>query len=71
MLAYQLCSLGFKPNLALIGDGAQFRKLRKAYGNFLSARSSLTYRDAQLKHARKMAEEIEESPENWHSYLSR
>ncbi|KAE9381135.1 cytochrome p450 monooxygenase [Stipitochalara longipes BDJ] len=64
-------ALGFKPNLALIGDGAQFRKLRKAYGNFLSARSSLAYRDAQLKYADKMAEEIKESPENWHSYLSR
>jgi hypothetical protein len=71
LLAYQFCSLGFKPNLALIGDGAQFRKLRKAYGNFLSARSSLAYRDAQLKYAGKMAEEIKESPEKWHSYLSR
>jgi hypothetical protein len=66
-----MSSLGFKNNLALTGDGVQFRKLRKAYGNFLSARSSLAYRDAQLKHARKMADEIEKCPEKWHSYLSR
>jgi len=64
-------ALGFKSNLALIGDGPQFRKIRKAYGNFLSARSSLAYRDAQLKHAGKLAEEIKESPEEWKSCLSR
>jgi len=62
--------LGFKNNLALTRDGLQFRKLRKAYGNFLSARSSLAYRDTQLKHAREMAVEIEKYPEKWHSYLS-
>lgn len=64
-------ALGFKNNIALTGDGAQFRKLRKAYGNFLSARSSMAYRDAQLKHAREMADEIEKCPDKWHSYLSR
>ncbi|KAF8848659.1 cytochrome P450 [Acephala macrosclerotiorum] len=64
-------ALGFRNNIALTGDGVQFRKLRKAYGNFLSARSSLAYRDAQLKHARVMADEIEKCPEKWHSYLSR
>jgi len=71
LLAYQSCSLGFKSNLGLTGDGPQFRKIRKAYGNFLSARSSLAYRDAQLKHAGKLAEEIKESPEKWNSCLSR
>lgn len=71
MLANQYLSLGFKNNIALTGDGAQFRKLRKAYGNFLSARSSMAYRDAQLKHAREMADEIEKCPDKWHSYLSR
>jgi hypothetical protein len=69
-LLISISSLGFKNNLALTGDGAQFRKLRKAYGNFLSARSSLAYRDAQLKHAREMVDEIEKCPEKWHSYLS-
>ncbi|KAH8749038.1 cytochrome P450 [Hyaloscypha finlandica] len=64
-------ALGFKNNLALTRDGAQFRKLRKPYGSFLSARSSLGYRDSQLKHAREMADEIEKCPEKWQSYLSR
>ncbi|KAH8663471.1 cytochrome P450 [Tricladium varicosporioides] len=64
-------ALGFKNNLALTGDGVQFRKLRKAYGNFLSASSSLAYRDTQLKHAHEMAYEIEQSPAKWQSCLSR
>ncbi len=69
-LLTSISSLGFKNNLALTGDGAQFRKLRKAYGGFLSARNSLAYRNSQLKYARMMAREIEKCPEKWHTYLS-
>jgi hypothetical protein len=57
--------------MALIGDGAQWRKLRKAYGNFLSQKSSLGYRDMQLRHARAMAKEIEREPGKWQTSLSR
>lgn len=63
--------LGFKNNLALLRDGAQWRKVRKAYGNFLSQKSSLGYRDRQLKHARAMAKEIEHEPGKWQASLSR
>lgn len=54
-----------------MGDGAQWRKLRKAYGNFLSQKSSLGYRNMQLKHVRAMAREIEREPEKWQTSLSR
>lgn len=63
-------ALGFKNNVAMIGDGARFRKLRKPYGNFLSARNSLEYRESQLKYARVMAIEIENCPGKWQNYLS-
>ncbi|RFU27388.1 hypothetical protein B7463_g8951, partial [Scytalidium lignicola] len=64
-------ALGFKNSLTLTGDGEKFRKLRKAYGSFLSMRNSLVYRDTQLQHARQMAGEIERCPEEWRSYISR
>lgn len=63
-------SLGFTPNIAFMNDDAQFRKVRKAYGNLLSARSCLDYRDIQTKHAAVMASDIEKCPEKWLTYLS-
>src|SRR4051812_4236307 len=64
-------SLGFKNNLALTPDGPQFRKIRKAYGNFLSKSASLSYRDAQERFAGIMVGEIEKEPERWKELLSR
>jgi len=64
-------SLGFKNNLALLDDGLAFRKIRKVYGNFLSARKSLGYREAQLKYAALMVDEIQKNPTEWQGYLSK
>jgi len=63
--------LGFNNNLALETDGPQWRKLRRPYGNFLSSRSSLTFRDSQLKCARLMVDEIQKAPAKWQTYFSR
>ncbi|TAQ90784.1 hypothetical protein B7494_g893 [Chlorociboria aeruginascens] len=63
--------LGMENNIAMVSDGAHFRKLRRPYGNFLSATSSLEYRDAQLKHTRTLVDEIEKCPQKWKNSLSR
>ncbi|KAH8599763.1 cytochrome P450 [Bisporella sp. PMI_857] len=63
-------ALGFN-NLALKGDGAEFRRLRKVVGNFLTAQKSLAYRTTQLKYARVLVRQIMEKPENWKFQLSR
>ncbi|KAH8821438.1 cytochrome P450 [Xylogone sp. PMI_703] len=63
-------ALGFRHSLTFTPDGAKFRKLRKEYGNYLSMRNSLTYRDTQLRHAHEMVRDMEKSPQKWLNYLS-
>lgn len=66
-----LCgSLGYTHDVALMEDGAQFRKVRKVVASYLSSRASLLYREIQLVHCRTMAKRMAEKPETWREQLS-
>lgn len=61
--------MGWGKILTFYSQGPEFRKHRRMFNTAFSAGNCITYRDGQVKEARKMLTNIVNNPSDWRKYM--